>query len=382
MASVDTRRYTVNGPEAAERRIARDQVIIGAAVKRALGTSEFVALVLAGGYGRGEGGYRRVGAQFLPYNDYDYFVVVRGGSSVARRASSELAALGHRLESLIGVEVDFAVLRQSRLPRLPYTLMNAELRHGHRVVVGDARVLSAMPPMPCDQVPLAEFSRLMLNRGSLLLMNSRVLEQGGPVDTDEREQFVRYLDKALLACADARLATAGRYHPSCLVKRDRMASLRWSGSRSFVGRYEEALRSRTGAGRLLPAGQEAEAQALVVADWLEALAELETRRLGVLPAWSDYSTPRVDKGQTAPGLFGLARNLAVTARDFGLSELLRNGSWAVRYPRERLISTLPALLEPSLDVSTGNLGRALAQPEEVDRERLTNRFLEFWQRYN
>jgi hypothetical protein len=97
MASVDVNRYTSDGPDAAEKRIARDQVIIGAAVRNALKDSGFVALILAGGYGRGEGGYRVVGDQYLPYNDYDYFVVVRGGRQTAREVAAVLSGLAHEL---------------------------------------------------------------------------------------------------------------------------------------------------------------------------------------------------------------------------------------------------------------------------------------------
>jgi hypothetical protein len=237
--------------------------------------------------------------------------------------------------------------------------------------------------MPYDRVPLSEFSRLMLNRGSLLLMNRQVLDKGGPANAEERECFRRYLDKAILACADARLAAAGRYHPTYVKKRDRLRHLRWPGSRDFLERYDRALRNRTGQGtETIPPGHEAEAQCVVVADWLEALAELESTRIGRLPAWAEYSSARVAKGQSASGLLGLLRNLAVTAREFGPAEILQNLSWATRYPRERLISVLPALLEPSLAVPRETVAFALAQPEETDRDALTRQFLSFWVRYN
>ncbi|UCC14688.1 MAG: hypothetical protein JSW21_01645 [Gammaproteobacteria bacterium] len=383
MDSVDRERYTLDGPPGAEHRIANDQAIIGAAVRDAVSSTHLVALVLAGGYGRGEGGYRLNGDAFLPYNDYDYFVIVRGGRSAARQATATLSELAHRLEAQIGVEVDFAVLRQSRLRRLDFTLMYAELRHGHKVVMGDPDVLARMPSMPVEDVPLSEFSRLMLNRGSLLLMNRQVLQQGGPRDDQALECFGRYLDKALLACADARLAAAGRYHPSYMIKRQRLDSLRWSGSRDFMTRYDKALRSRAGqvsCGALV--GREADAQAVAVADWLEALVELETARLGKLPEWKEYSSARIGKGQSAAGPMGLLRNLAVTMRDFGPAELVRNISWALRYPRERLISVLPALLEPTIDVPNGVLADALAQPGGAGRAALNDQFLRFWARYN
>jgi hypothetical protein len=367
----------------AEHRIATDQAIIGAAVRGAITSSRLVALVLAGGYGRGEGGYRVCGDEFLPYNDYDYFVIIRGGRSAVRQVAATLSKLAHDLEAQIGVEVDFAVLSQSRLPRLDFTLMYSELRHGHKVVFGDRDVLDRMHPMPVEKVPLSEFSRLMLNRGSLLLMNRQVLQQGGPSDDQALECFGRYLDKALLACADARLAAAGRYHPSYIVKREQLNSLRWSGSRDFIARYDQALCSRTGqdTGDQL-AGREADAQAAAVADWLEALVELETARLGQLPEWTEYSSARISKGQSVTGPFGMLRNLAVTLRDFGPAELIRNRSWALRYPRERLISVLPALLEPAIDVPNGVLADALAKPGCVGRAALNDQFLRFWARYN
>lgn len=382
MASPDTFRYTACGPAQVEQRIARDQAIIAAAVERAIPAETLVALVLAGGYGRGEGGYRTCGDACAPYNDYDYFLIVRAGKAKARRIARRLEPLAHQLERMVGVEVDFAVLRAATLPRLSFTLMYAELRHGHRVVAGKTDVLERMAPMPIEQIPLAEFTRLMLNRGSLLLMNQQRLAQGGPTSADELAVFSRYLDKALLACADARLAAAGRYHPSHAVKRQRLRNLRWSGGQDFLDRYDRALAARTGNPWELSTGDAAKAQAVMVADWLESLGELEAARLGRLPDWHEYSSVRVGKGQSPGGLHGVLRNLAVTARDFGPSELLRNATWALRYPRERLISVLPALLEPALGVSPEAIAAALSQPGTPDRGTLADRFLGYWARYN
>jgi hypothetical protein len=375
-------RYTNDGPAAAEARIERDQAIVAEAVRRALPGGELVALVLAGGYGRGEGGYRVCDGDYLPYNDYDYFVVVNGRRPAERQIARQLGTVAHELEERVGVEVDFALLRASRLPRLEFTLMYAELQHGHRITCGRDDALSGMRPMPIERIPLAEFTRLMLNRGSLLLMNQRQLAAGGPKSGDELEQFSRYLDKALLACADARLAAAGRYDPSYAVKRRRLDDLRWSGSRDFLRRYDRALAARAGDRWPLLAAEAAAAQDLVVADWLESLAELETSRLGQLPDWDRYSSARIGKGQSAAGALGVMRNLAVTMRDFGPGELMRNATWALRYPRERLISVLPALLRPDLGVPCSAIAEALSQPQDLDRGMLADRFLGYWARYN
>jgi len=291
--------------------------------------------------------------------------------------------LAHDLEEQVGVEVDFAILRQSELPKLAFTLMNAELQFGHRVIVGDDSVLNSMQAMPVDNVPLPEFTRLMLNRGSLLLINSEELSRGGPVSTQDREQFGRYLDKALFACADARLAAAGQYHPCYSVKRERLANLSWRGSRDFLARYDRALESRVaGVPMEISAESATDAQAVVVADWLEALVELEKTRLGSLPEWQDYCRSTISKGQSGSGLVSQLRNVAVTIRDFGLAEIVHNSNWARRYPRERLISVLPALLDPALKVPRKYVARALSMKAKADERALSDSFLSYWARYN
>jgi rhamnosyltransferase len=69
--------YTFDGNEKAEARMSKDQSIIGAYVEDAIGADHFESLVLMGGYGRGEGGYRLKDGNPFPYNDYDYFVIVK-----------------------------------------------------------------------------------------------------------------------------------------------------------------------------------------------------------------------------------------------------------------------------------------------------------------
>lgn len=382
MISAKSQRFTLKGHVDVERRIQRDQRHVARSVCKALPTAQFRALLLGGGYGRGEGGYRVTDDGYAPYNDYDYFVVYDGTARECRAAGRTLRRLGHLLERDIGIEVDFAILRWADLPRMEYSLMNTELQLGYCTVAGDPDALNKMPQMTLEKLPLSEFSRLMLNRGSLLLMNQRMLDSGGVVGETEREQFSRYLDKAVLACADARLAAAGRYHLSYLQKRERLAALRWSGGESFVNAYDRALESRFGPKAILvDAGQEENAQKVAIAYWLEALAELEAARLGSLPEWSEYATFRIGKGQSRRGVMGFSRNVFVTMREFGLSEFFRNAGWAFRYPRERLISVLPGLLDPCIGISTDQLADALSRPAMRDRASLTRIFLDYWSRY-
>jgi hypothetical protein len=392
-------RYTLNGGPEVEDRIGADQRRIAAAVTALVPERRFVALVLMGGYGRGEGGYVVTGQGPAPFNDYDYFVVVRRGAGSERAALRRaLAELAQDLAAQVGVEVDFALLAAEHLKRAEYSLMNAEMRWGHRVVAGRADVLDAMRDMPFHGLPHGELTRLMLNRGALLLMDRcSLLERGSPgaeggADPREREVFFKYLFKAILACGDTRLAADGHYHPSYPEKlarleapppadyahvRERPDPMPPHGE--FLTLYRLAYRHKFQPDYAEFAdARPAEWLARVLRIWIATLRAFEIRRLGrSFSDWHDYCRPDVPKGQGG----NLVRNLGVTVRDFGPRELLRHPRRALRYPRERLIATLPLLLTESGSLTDPCAAAALGLPPEVPWKLAAERFLALWARY-
>jgi hypothetical protein len=383
IAPADRDRYTLDGDAAVEARIAHDQEWVAQAVTAILAPPAFRGLVLMGGYGRGEGGFVRRDGHPEPYNDYDYFVVVRGLDGAARAAlSQELAVAAKTLEHQVGVEVDFALLREDRLPGAEYSLMNAEMLWGHRVVAGDPQVLATMPPMPFASLPPGEYSRLLLNRGSLLLMNQRRLANPEPLAAPEQEVLFKYLFKAILACGDARLAGSGCYHPSYLKKIERLEALDWSGQADFMALYRQAWENKFHPDYGRFAGEDARAwQGRVVPIWLATLAWFEQVRSGrPIPDWTSYASPGFAKGQGGKSWGGL-RNAIITLRDFGPAELLRRPAWSRRYPRERLIAALPLLLENPGAPASPVLANALAlAPGEAWTDTVAA-FLNLWRRF-
>ena len=378
-------RYTPDGDAAVELRINHDQQLIARAVTELVPAENFRALVLIGGYARGEGGFRHVNGKPEPYNDYDYFVVVGGISQRGLKALKPLLVqLGHSLTATVGVEVDLEILKEELLPKAEYSLMHAEMLWGHRVVAGNQDILSSIPGMPFARLALAEFTRLMLNRGSLLLINRSELAAGRVQEAQHREQFMKYLFKAVLASGDARLAAAGQYHPSYTEKWQRLQKMQWPGHKQFLSQYAIALEAK-----FHPSYERFTDADLVnylrqvTALWMETLSHLEATRLGSCAgSWSAYASPGVCKGQSRPGIGGLVRNIVVTLRDYGPSELLTNFRWSLRYPRERLISSLPGLLGAPGLVHETKLRNALGlQPGGSWRE-MAKSYLEQWHRYS
>ena len=383
IAPANRERYTFDGDAAVEARIDRDQLLVGEAVTCVLPPPALRGLVLMGGYGRGEGGWVIRDGEPAPYNDYDYFVVVRGLDAAGReRVTRALAAKARELEQEIGVEVDFALLREERLPAAEYSLMNAEMIWGHRVVAGDPDVLRAMPPMPFGTLPPGEFVRLMLNRGSLLLLNQRRLASGEPLSDAEQEVHFKYLFKAALACGDARLAGNRAYHPSYLKKLELLRAMDWPGQADFMGLYALALDSKLHPDYGRFAREDAAAwQQRVTAVWLDTLAWFEGVRSGrAVVDWDAYAAAGVAKGQGGRSWWGL-RNAAITLRDFGPAELLRRPLRSLRYPRERLISSLPLLLSRPGQPAGAALACALAIAPATPWDQAVDAYLRWWHRY-
>ena len=374
--------YTYDGNKQAEARIALDQSIISAYVMDAIPQERFEALVLIGGYGRGEGGYCLRDGRPTPYNDYDYFVMVKQmNRKAARVLQDQLKDVAHQLEVIVGVEVDLAVMRTESLSAAPFNLMNTEMQWGHRVVAGNQGVLDAMPGMLFDKLSLGEFTRLMNNRGALLLMNTRVLSTGEDLDEQQREIFFKYLLKAVLACGDAFLAIEGVYHPSYTEKKKRLALLRHSPGRDFISLYKSAVEQKfyPDPGRFIHEDL-AHWQRRITDCWLNAFSRLEVCRTHQpISSWKEYALPQLSKGQLETSQ--RIRNFAITLRDFGVRHTFRYLGWALRYPRERLISVLPLLLNSSSQHMSVNVATPLALPPQSDRSYVVNRYLKTWQRY-
>lgn len=199
--------YAERAPDAAVRRIRADLALIAEEVARA--DPHVRALVLTGGFSRGEGTVR----DGAPVNDYD-LVAIRdrpfGGARLRRVA--------HDLTERIGLEVDLMPVWRARLPFVGRKLFWLDVRLGGRVVMGDARELARVRRFDAAEVDRAEIARLLGNRAAGLL-----LALPGPGEPEDLPQRDLQAAKAALAAMDATLLHEGRYGARL---RDRLAMSR------------------------------------------------------------------------------------------------------------------------------------------------------------
>jgi len=219
--------YTVRGSAELDARISAD-------IKRIaeVTSPHSLAGVLIGGYGRGEGTpFIKPNGSQEPFNDYDLVVVVDQLKGGARQT---FRALEKQLAEELGLPVDLYPCGKSALPKCEFSLLNYEMKHGHKVVWGDNAVLAALPDYPHDAIPLSEGTRLLLNRGKLLLDIQQRLANPEPLNEEERIRFIKFIYKVQLAFGDCALLAAGQYDISYAAKKMRFPAIGNCPDRAFV----------------------------------------------------------------------------------------------------------------------------------------------------
>jgi len=376
----------LDGSDFLERRLALVCERAANGVAKLIPSVQLEGLLLAGGYGRGEGGVLREASGDRPYNDLEFYVFARGNALVAeRRYAAALHALGAGLTPAAGLEVEFKLLTLNKLRRSRSSMFYYDLMLGRRWLVGDDSLLAGCEHhSDAAAIPLQEATRLLMNRCSGLLFSSERLHRGrfGP---DEADFVGRNLAKAQLAFGDVWLTAHGQYHWSCLERHKRLARLEASDASTLC----EAIQAHHAAGvafKLHPvrskeprerlAQRHAELSELGNRLWLW----LESRRLGIpFASTRAYAMSHTNKcPETSP-----YRNLLVNGRTFGLGAAF--GSAGTAYPRQRLLHALCLLLwEKSTTADSALLWRARSElnTRAASFAGLVSAYEQLWHRFN
>jgi hypothetical protein len=386
-----SRRFTIDGSNELEYRLSALCDTISAAVQGIVPASKLQALVLAGGYGRAEGGVLQTAAGDRPYNDIEFYVFICGNPLLnSRRYRRELDHLGHELSGPAGLHVEFKIESIDKLRRGSVSMFSYDLVSAHRIVCGSHGIFAGCQHhLEAGKIPVAEATRLLLNRCTGLLLARECLDDGN-LDPETSDFVGRNLAKAKLAFGDALLAARHRYHWSCRERHQRLIQLQSCADAPdglgtlfidrITGYHSEGVEFKLHPRRLTRSATEfrAEDEALsaVAAElWLW----LESRRLN-----RSFASLREYALAARPGdpeSFSL-RNYALNARAFGLGALFDPLSRF--YPRERLLSSLPLLLHQP-DVTDKPLLRAhlrkQLRTQASDWSEFVHAYKQLWSNY-
>ncbi len=313
-------------------RVERELRAIARAVTGTLGTN-LEALVLVGGYARGEGGALGDGPEAPSFNDYDLVAIVRRIDAATWRV---IGAIAHAFTEELGVEVDLWPITRETIEPPPPTLFWLDVALGGAVVlVGDPAILDTVRSLTPRSVPLEEAARLLANRATGLAL-SRLEGPNGDV-----MRTAKHVHKAILSCGDARLLAAAAYAPTLRERALTLERLDAGGlvPKGLAAAYGEAVAFRMRPDLFMPRGN--------VARWFEDACRtiggyhltFESFRLGEQLSATDYVRrtspifPRRPDG--LPIAFPAAARAALTKK----SALFPY----VGHPRERLARASVAL---------------------------------------
>lgn len=371
-------RFTRDGSDALESLIAETCSEIGQEVTRIVPTDKLQALLLGGGYGRGEGGVLSTPDGDAPYNDLEFFLLISGHPRLnERRYGAAIHALEHRMTEKIGIEVEFKILSLEKLISSPTTMFYYDLVCGHRVTVGPASVLDRCSHHADPaRIPAHEATRLMMNRCSGLLFATERLARGG-LSREDLDFTARNIAKAQLALGDAILATLGKYHWSCIERHQRLASINEPAvpMADLLAFHKDgvAFKLRPCPGTSTRDELQALHQAVTKTAW-DVWSWQERKRLGIS---TDSPAEYAHGGNKCPETSAL-KNRLIRLRAFGAKGLLASG-----YPREGLLNSLSLLLwAPELvPANHAWLSRQLVSPV-TNRQDAIAAYERLWHRFN
>jgi hypothetical protein len=339
------KRFTQDGSPALEQELKTlcDRVLGG--VQSVLPAKKLQALVLGGGYGRGQGGVLRTDDTDQPYNDLEFYVFLRGHRVWnERKFSPALNQLGERLSRDVDLHVEFKIDSLARLRRSPVTMFSYDLVCGHRILFApDGDFAGCEAHQDATRIPLSEATRLLFNRCTGLLLAQERLQREN-LSADECDFIGRNLAKAQLALGDVVLTDAGQYHWNCLERHERLK--RFSDFEKMPWLSEVKRHHANGVDFKLHPQRIRKSHRQFITEQVEisSLARqlwlwLESRRLGErFSTARDYAFSARRKCEGG----GMVRNLLLNARTFGARSVF--DPLALRYPRERLLNSLPLLL--------------------------------------
>lgn len=379
-------RFTHDGGIQLEQHLAVTCEKIAAGLRGLIPGRKLEAVLLGGGYGRGEGGVLQTPAGARPYNDLEFYVCLRGNRHWnERRFGRALHVLGEILTPQAGVDVEFKITSLREFRRSSVSMFSYDLMMGHRWLIGDERLLAGCTHH-CDaqRIPFIEATRLLMNRCSGLLFAAGRLEQAD-FSTADADFVCRNIAKAKLALGDAILVMRHEYHWSVRERHARIVSLEPTAAMPWlidVCRHHDAgcefklhpIRSTASRAELAAVHADVTERARHVWLWIEQqrmCARFETAR--------DYAESALNKVRDS----SRRRNVLVNLRALGVQPMLEGR--ATRHPRERIFNVLALLLWERQSLGTPDVLRFVQrelQTAATSIPSLLDAYRELWSKVN
>ncbi len=341
-------------------------------LKRALEYGTYRAVLLIGGYGRGEGGVDRSSGTEQPHNNFDILIIAEhAAQDIKERAERALNGVD------ANVTFDVGVIPRKQLESSPALVMWYDMRHGHKHLLGDPTYVPSLSHFRLEHVPDWDVRNLLVNRGTLLVINERLLERDTLSERDRRT-IIKHGIKAVIGYGDALLYFLGEYDWSYREKQSRMRDNPHVGE-AFRKLYDEAMEFRF----------EPDYESYLSRDlraWNDELRgrladvhlRCEAMRLGVSGLeWQSYARTAFRQRLTEDptSVRALAKKIAALRSPKGALKVpgqFAKIGYALSRPRERLPIIFPAVAYDNMPLelisaAKGTLGTEQSSPAALQR---------------
>lgn len=235
-------RFTVKGSEEVELYITSIVKEIGDRIKSNIGKEDYKALVMLGGYGRGEGGVVANGKE-KPHNNFDLILITNNLEPRKQIVlKNKLDAILSPIKDKIGIGIDISLINAKKLKNSSCRLMWYDMRFGHKVIFGDTEFVSSLTHFTVENIPDWDARNLLVNRGTLMIINDLLLEKT-KLSLKYKKLMVKHIVKAIIGYGDTLLYFLNDYNWSYVEKQKRMKK-RKDINKEFQKIYDDAMNFR------------------------------------------------------------------------------------------------------------------------------------------
>lgn len=188
--------------------------------------TDYLGLFLIGGYGKGEGGVEIIEEKRHLHNNIDLVMVTPPSSNQKNQQRlSLLRELLIPISEKYSIGFDTSVVSIDHLKNASPLLIWHEMIHGHYCLLGSSAIFKKMPSTTIENIPSSEFLGILVNRGTLLIINEWIHDQPKGSDPNEktRKTLLKHRMKALIGFGDALLFKMHAYHWSYQEKLKRIS---------------------------------------------------------------------------------------------------------------------------------------------------------------
>ncbi len=178
------------------------------------------ALILIGGYGRGEGGVVIENLVPSPHNNLDLLYIHNG--RIPARTVNLVNELLQATSKKYNIGIDMFTINKQKLLKLNGLVIGYDMRYGHKTLLGNSTFLKEHKSFSIYNIDTTDIRQLIVNRGTLLLIN-RLLLQKESLIKEEKKLIIKHCIKAIIGYGDALLYFNNLYHWSYAKKQSNMS---------------------------------------------------------------------------------------------------------------------------------------------------------------